>query len=318
MTVKLSILIINWNGGTYLKDCISSIVSQKTSFIKEIIIFDNNSTDGSVEIIEKESKNLIIIKNHENIGFALGNNEALKFCKGIYVLLLNPDTILKNENLLQIWMDYLDKNNEVALSGCKLIFPDGSHQIGDAGYKPNFCSLFSYTLFLSKIFPKIFKGIFLNKFYSDKPIEVDWICGADMMIKRAILEKTYLFDDSIFMYAEDIEFGSRISSMGYKVMYLPFLEIIHLQGATQRIHGRAVYKTAWLKNLRKLFIDLNKSFLSGFIFDFCFSLNFFIKYLFSIINYLIFWKKKDYERLHQIGTYFFFCLKNFFSVSKND
>ncbi|MBN1353732.1 MAG: glycosyltransferase family 2 protein, partial [Candidatus Omnitrophica bacterium] len=160
---------------------------------------------------------------------------------------------------LEGWLDFMDRHPRVAASGCKLIFPDGNHQVGDAGFKPSLASVISYAVFLSKIFPRAFKSIFLNYDKYSKPLKVDWISGAALMLRKSVLKDTGLLNEDIFMFAEDVELGCRINSHGYDVFYLPYLTITHRQGSSvEKQKDKEDFSFLWFKNLRRLYFYYNK------------------------------------------------------------
>ena len=198
------------------------------------------------------------VRNTVNQGFAKANNQALGMCAGEYICLLNPDVRINDGTLFTRWIAFMDAHGEAGASGCKLVFPDGSHQVGDGGFRPGIASAANYALFLSKCFPRRAKGLFVSSATLSKEMEVDWVCGAGLMVRSSILAKTGLLDEGTFMYAEDVEWGCRIRSYGYKVYYLPFLQIVHYQGMSMKAgHLGKTASTLWLENLRRLYKRLH-------------------------------------------------------------
>ena len=258
--LPLSVIIVNWNSIELLKPCLVSLFEKNTSFDFEVIIVDNASKDSSVEVLKKEFPLVHLIESDINMGFTRANNVAIRKAKGKYILLLNPDTIIIDVNILKKWTDFMDSNPDVGASGCKLIYEDGRHQVGDAGYMPVINTVFNFSLFLSKLKPDRVKGIFLNYNKLSKPIEVDWISGAGFLVRKEILETVGLMDEGIFMYADDIEWGCRIRKYGYRVVYLPHMKIVHLQGGSAKKQKEiSEFSFLWLKNIRLLFKYYNKN-----------------------------------------------------------
>ena len=255
--VKLSIIIVNWNAAGFLRKCLDSLGASALPTAHEIIVIDNASTDDSPNIA-REFPHVRYVQNIANAGFARGNNQAVEMAGGEYICLLNPDVVISDPTVFSRWIAFMDVHGEAAASGCKLVFPDGSHQVGDAGFCPGFRSAVNYALFLSKFFPRRVKSLFVTSGTLVKEMEVDWVCGAGLMVRRSILSRTGLLDESIFMYAEDVEWGCRMRSYGYKVYYLPFLRIVHYQGASTKTTqiGRAV-SSLWLLNMRRLYLRLH-------------------------------------------------------------
>lgn len=226
--VDVSIIIVNYNTEKILCNAIKSIL-EKTIYISyEIIIIDNNSCDNSQYTIERiKNKKIIYIKLSENIGFGRANNEGLKIAKGRNILFLNPDTLLVN-NAVFILSEYLDKNPSCGVVGGNLynikMKPTNSHN-------KVFPSIFDEIDQVSKrFFSKLIYGRSTLFNYKNKPIEVGFICGADMMIPMRILNEVGGFCPDFFMYYEETELNYRIKKAGYKIINVPFAKIIHLEG----------------------------------------------------------------------------------------
>jgi GT2 family glycosyltransferase len=182
----------------------------------------------------------------------------------------------------------MDEHREAGASGCRLVFPNGDHQVGDAGFRPTLGSVSNYALFLSKISPS-FKGVYLNH-APRGPCEVDWVCGADLLVKRSIIDDVGSMDEDIFIYADDVEWGCRIRASGYKIYYLPMLTIIHYQGATR---GVAMEKGnpsfVWFDSMRSLYGLYHKG-QPIVLFDILFSINFLLR---GVLYHLWYLRSKD-------------------------
>jgi GT2 family glycosyltransferase len=256
--MKLSIIIVNWNTKDLLRQCLASLFSRELGMGCEVIVVDNASSDGSASMVEQDFPAVMLLQNTANVGFAKANNQAVKLARGEYILLLNSDTIIGDNGIFRLWTAFMDEHPEAGASGAKLVFQDGGHQVGDAGYKPSLASVFNYTFFLSRLSPLRRKGLFLSYATLPDTIEVDWISGAAFLVRRSILDRTGLLNEDIFMFAEDIEWGCRIRSYGYKVYYLSFLEIVHLQGAsTAKQKDQRSFSVMWLKNVRRYYRACN-------------------------------------------------------------
>jgi N-acetylglucosaminyl-diphospho-decaprenol L-rhamnosyltransferase len=259
-TPKLSIIIVNWNTKDLLRQCLSHIFKSETGIPIEVLVVDNASTDGSPAMVEAEFPHVRLFRNTENLGFSKANNFAIPTAQGEYVLLLNSDTIVNDTSLLKEWVSFMDDHREAGASGCRLVHPDGTHQVGDGGFRPSLKSVFFYVTFVSRIFPRRFKGLFLGSLGTDLPMEVDWVSGAAFMVRKSILPETGLLDEDIFMFAEDVEWGCRIRSAGYKVYYLPHIAITHLQGASIKgYEERKKMSVLWIKSMRHVYSMLNGS-----------------------------------------------------------
>lgn len=306
----LSVIIVNWNSIEFLRPCLASLFEKNKNIDFEVIIVDNASKDNSVQVLKSEFPKIHLIQNDINIGFTKANNQAIKEAKGKYILLLNPDTVITDLDILKNWVGFMEDRPDVGASGCKLIYEDGSHQVGDAGYKPTISTVFNFSFFLSRLKPERFKGIFLNYNELNIPIEVDWISGADFFVRRAILEKVGLMDEGIFMYADDIEWGCRIRKHGFKVIYLPQMKIIHLQGGSAKKQKEiSRFSSLWLKNIRLLYKHYNKN-QPVILYDIIISTGFFIRAVLYLLMYL---RTKDAEtkkKSYKMFKYFQFSISN--------
>ena len=218
--IKISIIIPSWNTKDLLRNCLKSLGSSY-----EIIVVDNNSTDGTVKMIEKEFPYILLIKNKKNVGFGAANNQGMRKAKGDYLLLLNSDTIVKNRAPL-VMAQYLKNNNDVGVVGPRLLNKDGTLQ-PSAGPFPDLKISF-IMLFLEHWMGDLVRSSF------KKTKEVDWVMGAAFMIKKEILNKVGFMDEGLFMYMDEVEWSFRIKKAGYKVVFYPQVEITHLGGASSK------------------------------------------------------------------------------------
>jgi len=206
--IKISIIIPSWNTKDLLKDCLKSLGSSY-----EIIVVDNNSTDGTVKMIEKEFPNVLLIKNKKNVGFGAANNQGMKRAK------------VKNKAPLAM-AQYLKDNSNIGVVGPRLLNKDGSLQ-PSAGPFPNLKISF-IMLFLEHWLGDLVRSSF------KKIKEVDWVMGAAFMVKKEVLNKAGFMDEGIFMYMDEVEWSFRIKKAGYKIVFNPQAEIIHLGGASSK------------------------------------------------------------------------------------
>lgn len=307
-TIRLSIIIVTWDIRDVLRDCLESLFHEDLGINYEVIQVDNGSKDGTVTMIEQDFPQITLIRNDENLGFPKANNQGIEVARGDYILLLNSDTIITDSTIFRHWITFMDENQDVGLSGCRLVFRDGNHQVGDAGYRPNLATLMAHNFFLNRLFPKLFKGLFISYRQSPGRIEVDWICGADLMVRRNIIPVTGTLDENIFIYAEDVEWGCRIRTHGYKAYYLPDLELIHLQGATTSKYPQK-FSGMDLKNMRQIYKTLNPSQLL-FFFDLIMSTGFLLR---TVLYPIMFWKPSAFRhsRSSRMYKYFKFSVANF-------
>ncbi|MDD5772642.1 MAG: glycosyltransferase family 2 protein [bacterium] len=230
--MRLTISIVNWNTKELLKNCLESIFQNYSGNDYEVIVVDNNSNDGSIEMLEKCFPRVKKIKNEYNAGFGKANNQAMAVCEGEYILILNPDIVIKKGSLEKM-LDFLEKNESAGAAGAKLLNPDGTVQM--KGFYRKFPSLMQILLFKSvlyKIF-RHFEGI-SSRYFEYQDInnlhEVDQIPGACILVKREVYKKIGGFDEEYFIWYEDVDWCYRMKKAGWKLYYLPEAEITHYGG----------------------------------------------------------------------------------------
>lgn len=240
--ISLSIIIVSFNTKDITKNCLLSL---KKNFSKypldyEIIVVDNASKDGSVEMlkkIEKNWKNLKIILSKENLGFGKGNNLGLKKAKGKYILYLNSDTIVEDLDFNDL-LNLLDFRKEIGALTVRVNLLDGN--IDPACHRgfPTLWRSFCYFLGLEKIFKnvpllnRVFGGYHLCHLNLNEVHEIESATGAFFLTRKEILDKIGGFDEDYFAYGEDIEMAWQIKSLGYKILYYPLWSIIHLKSVS--------------------------------------------------------------------------------------
>lgn len=246
--MDVSIIIVSFNTCDLTLNCIKSLKEKTSEISYEIIMVDNNSHDKSVETIEKEFSEVIIIKNNANIGFGKANNQGIDISQGKYVFLLNSDTILVN-NAVKIFYDFMEKdeNKNVACCGGALLSLDLTPHIS-YGRFPTLKGLFFYYLF-SKIFPEYYaKNYFMAGILeNESTINVDYVTGADMFIRKAVLDELGGFDNDFFLYFEETELCSRFIKNDYCNKIFPEARIVHLCGKSplnedkQKIFSKSMF-----------------------------------------------------------------------------
>lgn len=233
--LQLSVIIINYNVKYFLEQCLCSVRNAMKNIDGEIIVVDNNSTDGSQVFFQNQFDDVLFIWNTTNTGFAKANNQAIRVATGDYLLFLNPDTIIA-EDCLEKCMAFIKKNNNQYTLGVKML--DGSGRFlkeSKRAFPGPMTSL--YKLFgLARLFPrsKTFSNYHLGHLNENQNHEVDVLAGAFIMTPQNILEKVQGFDESFFMYGEDIDFSYRIQKAGFKNFYFAETSIIHFKGESTK------------------------------------------------------------------------------------
>ena len=233
--MDLSIIIVNYNVKEFLQNLLHSIDKASLNISHEIIIVDNASDDGSVELISEKFPSVKLIANTENLGFGKANNQALEIASGKYLLLINPDTIV-SEDTLDKMIRFFEDNSEAGLAGCKILNPDGSLQLACRRSFPGPWTSFCKVTGLSTLFPKskLFARYNLTYLDEDKTYEVDAISGSFMMMRKETYDKVGGFDEEFFMYGEDLDLCYRIQQAGFKVFYSHTTQIIHYKGESTK------------------------------------------------------------------------------------
>ncbi len=233
--MNVSICIVNWNTKDLLHDCIKSIKEKTSGIDYEIIIVDNASSDGSVEMIRHTFPDCKLIASDQNLGFVKGNNLAIKEASGKYIVYLNPDTTLVT-NAITGMHNFLENNREYGAIGCKLIDQNGNIQYTCAAAFPTPFNTLSPLLLLDRIFPKskLFAARELDYWNHEDSRDVECLSGACIMTRKNIIDDLGGFDENIFMYSEDIDLCYQILRRNWNIFYLASEIIIHHEGASTR------------------------------------------------------------------------------------
>lgn len=224
----LSIIIVSYNVKYYIEQCLNSVLRSVPD--AQIFVVDNNSTDGSVEYFRDHFPQIEIIANDCNAGFGRANNMALAKATGRYVLFLNPDTVVA-ERTIPGCVEYMDIHPEVGAVGVCMLYGFGRFALESRRSLPTPLVSFWHMTGLGKLFPnsKVFAKYHLTYLDSSKECPIEVVSGAYMFVRKEALDKTGGFDESFFMYGEDIDLSYRILQQGYKNRYLP-LPIVHYKG----------------------------------------------------------------------------------------
>ncbi len=206
-----------------------------TSLQAEVIVIDNNSSDGSVSYLQNRFPFIQFIVNKENVGFGRANNQGLAIAKGDYILFLNPDTIIP-EDCFTKCISFFENNNDCGALGIRMLDGSGNFLPESKRSFPTPMTAFFKLVGLAKFFPKssIFNKYALGYLDENKNHEVDVLAGAFMMVRKDIIEVTKGFDEIFFMYGEDVDLSYRIQQTGYKNYYFAESAIIHFKGESTK------------------------------------------------------------------------------------
>lgn len=265
--MDVSIIIVNYNTKKLLADCLKSIYNQTNSIVFEVIVSDNGSADGSIEMLKADFPQVILIENNSNLGFGAANNRGLAIAKGKYIFYLNSDTILLN-NAVKIFFDYFEEygeKNSIGALGCNLL-----------DYQNNYNHSFELQeISINEILNKnfhitfgIYKETFLNMFLknpfsklsfrNEKKCkylgEVKQIIGADLFIKN---NEDAKFDENYFLYREESDLEHRLLNKGKRLYIIDGPQIIHLEGGSQK-NKKTYSLIEWYQSPKSIFIRLSE------------------------------------------------------------
>lgn len=231
--VELSVVIVNYNNLDVLKQCVPTLTRELEGISADMILSDNGSTDGSLSWIRQNFPQIRVLENRENLGFAEGNNRALRLVRGSHVLLLNPDTIVMS-NAIGPMIAHLGSYPRAGAVGCMLLAPNGSRQISARTF-PTLLTYWLHFLGLDHRYPRSrFCGQHhMGHWDGRDPRAVDWVCGAALMVRRNVLNRVGGLDPGFFLTYDEVDWCRRIRDAGFEVWYVPQSHIIHLEGQSE-------------------------------------------------------------------------------------
>jgi GT2 family glycosyltransferase len=228
--MDISVVIVGWNARHYLELCLKSLADALPRRSIEVLVVDNASSDGSAEMIKAQFPWVKLIRSEENLGFAKGNNVAIRECQGRYIALVNPDVIVFS-GCLDGLADFLDQNPKVGNVGPRVLNPDMTLQSTCRRFPTlwnNFCSATGLaTKFTNS---KFFAGEHMFYFPHDRTLPVDVLVGCFSMIRRETFEEVGLLDENLFMYGDDVDWCRRAWKAGWQIVFFPGARAIHDRG----------------------------------------------------------------------------------------
>ncbi len=233
--MKLSVVIVNYNVKHFLEQCLISVKKAMENVEGEIFVVDNNSVDGSVEMVREKFSQVHLIVNKRNLGFAKANNQAVRQAKGEYILLLNPDTVVEDDTFTKV-INFMDAHPDAGGLGVKMVDGSGKFLPESKRGLPTPAAAFYKIFGLSTLFPhsKRFSKYHLGYLDENEIHKVDILAGAFMLLRGSVLKEIGLLDEIFFMYGEDIDLSYRITQGGYNNYYFPETRIIHYKGESTK------------------------------------------------------------------------------------
>lgn len=231
---ELSVIIVSYNTKDILDNCLNSLSLVKGEANFEVIVSDNASVDGSVEMVKERYSWVKLIENSHNLGFSKANNKARDIAKGLYVLFLNSDTLVP-KNTIKNTLSYIKERQDVGILTVRTLLVNGEDDKDTRRSFPTPWVALTHFSGLDRIYPK--SRLFSRYWYGYKPAdltqEVDVVQGAFLLTRKSVLDKTNWFDEDYFLDGEDIDLCWKVKKLGMKIVYYPKCKITHLKKASK-------------------------------------------------------------------------------------
>jgi GT2 family glycosyltransferase len=229
--LKLSIIIVSWNTWELLEGCLTSIYAHPPNGEFEVFVVDNASSDGSAQMVEERFPAVHLIENHENVGFARANNQAIIKTTSPSILLLNPDTEVK-QGAFDKLINFMDDHPRAGAAGSRLLNPDGSLQTS-CHPQPTLLRELWRLFHLDKIHPY---GIYpMHAWDLEVPRSVEVLQGASLILRREALDQIGLLDEDYFVYSEEVDLCFRLQKAGWELYWVPDSQVIHHEGESTKL-----------------------------------------------------------------------------------
>ncbi len=232
----VTVVVVTWNALPWLERCLESVRGQ------DVIVVDNGSSDGTLDLVRERFGDVRVIEQ-ENRGMGGGNNTGMRAARGRYFFLLNSDAWVVGDGLRRL-VEFADAHPEAAVVGPKLVNTDGTLQPSVRG-EPTLWRLATEYLFIRKLAPRstLLNPLYAGGFDHASTREVDWVSGAALLVRRDAADAVGLFDESFFLFSEEVDWMTRFRRAGWSVLFSPGAEVVHVGGAS---HGGRLY----VENLR--------------------------------------------------------------------
>ena len=232
----VSVVVVTWNALPWVERCLDSVRG------RDVVVVDNGSTDGTVDFVRERFPDVRIVEQ-ENRGMGGGNNTGMRAAGGRYFFLLNSDAWVVGDGLAKL-IEFADAHPEAAVVGPRLVNTDGTLQRSVRG-EPTVWRLATEYLFIRKLAPRsrLLNPLYVGGFAHDEVFEADWLFGPALLVRREAADAVGLFDESFFMFSEEVDWMTRFRRAGWKVLFFPGAEVVHVGGAS---HGGRMY----VENLR--------------------------------------------------------------------
>jgi GT2 family glycosyltransferase len=232
---RVSVVIVNWNAGSALRACVAALLASDGGNPQQVIVVDNASTDGSQTGLASAHPAVELIQNSTNVGFARAVNQGLRAARGQFAIVLNPDVILEPAAVPRL-MQFMATQPDAGVAGPRLLDPDGTVQ-GSARRDPSaWTGLFGRSAPLTRLFPNnpvSQRELPAFSVEGDAPVQVDWLSGACLVVRRTAWERVGLLDERFFLFWEDADWCLRFRQAGWGVYYVPAARGTHAVGISR-------------------------------------------------------------------------------------
>ncbi len=230
----VSVIIVSFNTCEILRECLQSVFSECITLSAEILVVENASTDGSLEMLAKEFPQVTVLRSEVNLGFGSANNAALKMARGRYFVLLNSDAFFA-AGALKLALRHMDEQPDCGLGGCRLVGRDGASQPSSRCFH----TVTNDAVVLSGLAARFPRSKFFGRFdrtwaNEHEAAAVDWVPGAFTILRPSMLAKVGLFDPDFFLYYEEVDLCLRFRRAGIPVWYWPDIVVVHVGGESSR------------------------------------------------------------------------------------
>lgn len=230
--VDISVVIVTWNVRKYVEECLKSLENQVGCPAMEVIVVDNNSSDGTAELIAEHFRHVKFIRSSSNLGFSRANNVGLRHCKGKYICLINPDVNLKPDCLAKI-IAFMEQDPSIGILGPQMLASDGRVRRSCMRF-PSAWNIFCSAMGLDAVIKssRFFGGLQMRDFRFDRICDVDVLNGWFWVVKQDALEQVGPLDERFFMYGEDVDWCYRFYQDGWRAVFYPEAQAVHYGGAS--------------------------------------------------------------------------------------
>jgi len=225
--MDLSISIVTHNSARMIYQCLESILNCEYPFAYEVFVVDNCSLDETAADLQQRFPQVQLVRNTRNVGYARANNQAIRRSRGEYILIVNPDIVVR-QGTLEKMLDYMKSHPEAGVAGCQLFYPSGELQLSCRRF-PTLTTFLLRGSRIGDLFPHIpfLEQYLLQNEDHCRDLDVDWCLGSCLLIRRKALDEAGLLDERFFLYYEDIDLCFRIKQKGWKVAYVAGAEMVH-------------------------------------------------------------------------------------------